>query len=262
MASEIDHVSSMHWPLTQVPDRQPDESTGPVPGVVADPGSDPDTDAARADAARADAATADAPTPDGPPSDAPMGERMHLVPRRTRMVPIATFEVPGAIRPIPQPDGWTDVLTGTDGPRFWDRIVLSEQARVGRYHRPVTVAFAEIVGLTDLAGQWGWDVSERALAACARRLGREIRSSDHIARLEQARFGILLTETTEIAAINFVERARASCERELKAVGNGVPNHVAIGFGWASPPAKGDLSDAIDLALARLAAELAIQPAD
>ncbi len=257
MASEIDHVSSMHWPLTQVPDRQPDESTGPASGVVANPDSDPVADAAPAEAATADASTSASST-----ADAPTAERMQLVPRRTRMVPIATFEVPGVIRPIAQPDGWTDVITGTDGPRFWDRIVLSEQARVGRYNRPVTVAFAEIVGLADLAGQWGWDVSERALAACARRLGREIRSSDHIARLEQARFGILLTETTEIAAINFVERARASCERELKAVGNGVPSDVAISFGWASPPAKGDLSDAIDLALTRLAAELAVEPAD
>jgi diguanylate cyclase (GGDEF)-like protein len=256
MAFEIDHGSSTHGLLTQVPDRQPDGSTRLVSGIVADPAYDPVAATARADVATADPSASDAPT----------AERRHLLPRRTRMVPIATFEVPGVIRPIAQPDGWTDVLTGADGPRFWDRIVLSEQARVGRYQRPVTVAFAEIVGLTDLAVQWGWDVSERALAACARRLGREIRSSDHIARLEQARFGILLTETTEIAAINFVERARASCERELKAVGKGVPNDVAIGFGWASPPTKGDLSDAIDLALARLAAELtvelAVEPAD
>ena len=267
MASEIDHVSSMHWPPTEAPDRQPDDSTGRASDVVADPAYNPVPDATTAVVATADAATADPSGPDasGPGSsgpDAPPAERAQLVPRRTRMVPIATFEVPGAIRPIAQPDGWTDVLTGADGPRFWDRIVLSEQARVGRYHRPVTVAFAEIVGLEGLAGQWGWDVSERALAACARRLGREIRSSDHIARIEQARFGILLTETSEIAAINFVERARASCERELQAVGNGVPNDVAIGFGWASPPAKGDLSDAIDLALTRLAAELAAEPAD
>jgi diguanylate cyclase (GGDEF)-like protein len=183
-------------------------------------------------------------------------ERIEIVARRTRMVPIATFEVPNILRPIAPPDGWTDLLTGADGPRFWDRIVLSEQARVSRYHRPVTVAFAEIVGLDRLAGQWGWDVAERALAACARRLGREIRSSDHIARLEQARFGILLTETTEIAAINFVERARASCERELGATGSA----VSIGFGWASPPDKGDLSDAIDLALTRLTADLAADP--
>lgn len=179
-----------------------------------------------------------------------------IVARRTRMVPIATFDVPAVIRPIAPPDGWTDLLTGADGPRLWDRLILGEQARVARYKRPVTVAFAEIVGLDRIAGQWGWDVAGHALASCARRLGREIRSSDHIARLEQARFGILLTETAEIAAINFVERARASCERELAPFGD----EVTIGFGWASPPAGGDLSDAIDLALGRLGAELAVEP--
>jgi diguanylate cyclase (GGDEF)-like protein len=174
------------------------------------------------------------------------------------MVPISTFEVTGLIRPIARPDGWVDLVTGTDGPRLWDRMILTEQARVARYHRPVTIAFAEVVGLDGLAEQWGWDVAEQALAACARRLGHEIRSSDHIARLEQARFGILLTETSEIAAINFVERARASCEEELAAIGSG----VTIGFGWASPPVKGRLSDAVATALTRLAAELAVDPAD
>jgi diguanylate cyclase (GGDEF)-like protein len=192
----------------------------------------------------------------GPSNEAGVSERTQLVPRRTRMVPIGTFEVPAAIRPIAPPDGWADVLTGADGPRLWDRIVLSEQARVARYRRPVTVAFVELVGLDGLAGQWGWDVAERALAGCARRLSVEIRSSDHIARLEQARFGILLTETSEIAAINFVERARASCERELDATGDA----VRIGFGWASPPDEGDLSDAIGTALTRLAAELRVDP--
>jgi diguanylate cyclase (GGDEF)-like protein len=226
MASEIDDALDDTSPATSTPADASDPATGPV-----------------ADGTGAAVTAAD--------------DRLRLIPRRTRMVPISTSEVPGIIRPIAQPDGWTDVLTGADGPRFWDRMILTEQARASRYHRPVTVAFAEIVGLDRLAGQWGWDVAERALSACARRLGREIRSSDHVARLEQARFGILLTETSEIDAINFVERARASCERELKAVGN----DVVIGFGWASPPAKGDLSDAVDVALARLATELAVEPA-
>lgn len=213
-----------------------------VPDAVAVPGGAPE----------------DGPAAEGPTTSVPAatGEPSLLVARRTRMVPIATFDVPAVIRPISPPDGWTDVLTGADGPRLWDRLVLSEQARVSRYHRPVTVAFAEIVGMDRVAGQWGWDVAGRALASCARRLGREIRSSDHIARLEQARFGILLTETTEIAAINFVERARSSCERELKAISG----EVTIGFGWASPPAGGDLSDAVGIALTRLAAELADAP--
>ena len=157
------------------------------------------------------------------------------------------------VAPIAAPDGWADVLTGTDGPRLWDRVVLSEGARCRRYHRPVTVAMVEILGLGELASEWGWDVAERALSACARRLAREIRSSDHIARVETARFGVLLTETTEIAAINFVERARQSCERELAPYGG----KVRIGFGWASPPPKGDLTDAVGVALRRLVDDLA-----
>jgi diguanylate cyclase (GGDEF)-like protein len=154
---------------------------------------------------------------------------------------------------IPPPDGWADVLTGTDGPRLWDRVVLSEGARCRRYHRPVTVAIVEVVGLAALSAEWGWDVAERALAACARRLAREIRSSDHVARIDSARFGVLLPETTEIAAINFVERARASCERELAPYRGA----VRVGFGWASPPAKGDLADAITVATRRLVDDLA-----
>jgi diguanylate cyclase (GGDEF)-like protein len=154
---------------------------------------------------------------------------------------------------IAPPDGWTDLLTGTDGPRLWDRVVLSETARCSRYHRPVTVAIVEVVGLADLAAEWGWDVAERALANCARRLAREIRSSDHVARIERARFGVLLTETAEIAAINFVERARASCEQELAPYGD----RVRIGFGWASPQGKADLADAIEVATRRLTSDLA-----
>ncbi|HET7028878.1 MAG TPA: diguanylate cyclase [Candidatus Limnocylindrales bacterium] len=158
---------------------------------------------------------------------------------------------------IVAPDGWADILTGTDGPRLWDRVILSEDARCRRYQRPVTVALVEVVGLGDLAAEWGRDVAERALAACARRLAREIRSSDHIARIEPARFGVLLTETTEIAAINFVERARQSCERELAAYGD----RVRVGFGWASPKDRGDLVDAARTALHRLELELAVDAA-
>ena len=164
------------------------------------------------------------------------------------------MESPRDIRAsIAPPDGWADLLTGTDGPRLWDRVVLSESARCRRYHRPVTVAIVEVVGLSDLAAEWGWDVAERALAACARRLAREIRSSDHIARIESNRFGVLLTETTEIEAINFVERARSSCERELAPY----RGKVRVGFGWASPPAKGTLEDAVTVSLRRLVDDIA-----
>jgi diguanylate cyclase (GGDEF)-like protein len=158
--------------------------------------------------------------------------------------------------PLELPTGWTDSVTGADGPRLWDRFILSEGARVRRYRRPVTVALAEIDGLDGLAHQWGWEIAIRAFAACARVLAAEIRSSDHLARVDRARFGVLLTETAEIAAINFIERARTSCEAELRQYGD----VVAVRFGWASPPPNGDLADAVELARERLEGERVVDP--
>jgi diguanylate cyclase (GGDEF)-like protein len=153
---------------------------------------------------------------------------------------------------VPAPTGWNDPLTGTDGPHYWDRLIISETARVRRYRRPATVVLVEIAGLTRLAAMWGPDVAERTLISAARTLSQSIRTSDHIARIEPIRFAILLTETTEIAAINFVERARVSCERDLRVASE----IVGVGFGWASPPKSNDLADAVALAQKRLEAEL------
>src|SRR6266545_6773600 len=166
---------------------------------------------------------------------------------------------PNAPRPIeppsllpPPPTGWSDPMTGTDGPRYWDRLISSERARVGRYRRPATVALVEVAGLEFLARQWGPDIAERALVLVARTLSREIRTSDHIARIETVKFAVLLTETSEIAAINFVERARARCDRDLGTSAE----LVRVGFGWASPPKSGDLADALSLAAERLSEDL------
>jgi diguanylate cyclase (GGDEF)-like protein len=161
--------------------------------------------------------------------------------------------IPVIAAPVTTPAGWTDSQTGTDGPRYWDRLILSESARVSRYKRPATVVLVEIAGLADLGRLWGPRVVEHTLATAARILSKEIRTSDHIARIEPLRFGVLLTETTEIAAINFVERARAACDRDLQVA----KEVVGVAFGWASPPNGGDLSDAMALATKRLEAELA-----
>jgi diguanylate cyclase (GGDEF)-like protein len=154
--------------------------------------------------------------------------------------------------PVPPPTGWNDPLTGTDGPHYWDRLIISESARVRRYKRPTTIVFVEVAGLTRLGRLWGQDVAERTLVSAARTLSQSIRTSDHIARIEPIRFGILLTETAEIAAINFIERARAACERDLRVASE----VVGVAFGWASPPKSNDLADAVALAQKRLEAEL------
>jgi diguanylate cyclase (GGDEF)-like protein len=152
---------------------------------------------------------------------------------------------------LPTPSGWSDPLTGTDGPRLWDRIISSEVARVSRYRRPATVVLVDIEGLDDFARTWGFDVAERLFVQLARTMAVESRSSDHIARIDRTRFAILLTETDEIAAINFVERVRAACESHIRA-----PDLVRIGIGWAGPSGSTDLRAAIDVAAARVAEEL------
>jgi diguanylate cyclase (GGDEF)-like protein len=149
------------------------------------------------------------------------------------------------------PSGWSDPLTGTDGPRLWDRFISSEVSRVGRYHRPATVVLVDVIGLDDYAQAWGPEVAERLFVQLARTLSVESRSSDHIARIDRTRFGILLTETDEIAAINFVERVRASCESQIR-----VSELVRIGIGWAGPIGSSDLRTAIDVAETRLAEDL------
>jgi diguanylate cyclase (GGDEF)-like protein len=152
----------------------------------------------------------------------------------------------------PLPSGWSDQLTGTDGPKFWDRILPSELSRVRRYGRPVTVVLVEFSGFERFASLWGIEVSERLFVASARALTVELRSSDHIARIDRTRFAVLLTETDEIAAINFVERARVACEARLSTAAG----TVAVGFGWASPSVSVDLRGAIDIAERRLAHDL------
>jgi diguanylate cyclase (GGDEF)-like protein len=178
----------------------------------------------------------------------------HEAPVDTTEDPGAPVSTPIAIveAPVPPPTGWNDPLTGTDGPHYWDRLIISETARVRRYKRPATIVLVEIAGLARLGRLWGPDVAERTLVSAARTLSQSIRTSDHIARIEPIRFGILLTETTEIAAINFVERARVSCERDLRVASE----VVGVAFGWASPPTTGDLADAVAVATKRLDAEV------
>jgi hypothetical protein len=74
-----------------------------------------------------------------------------------------------------------------------------------------------------------------------------------VVRLDEMRFGVLLTETDEISAINVVERLRAKVDRE---VGPRL-RHGRICFGWASPKGEQRLLEVIEPAEERLRQEAA-----
>jgi diguanylate cyclase (GGDEF)-like protein len=153
---------------------------------------------------------------------------------------------------IPEPAGWEDPLTGLEGPDYWQRILVSEVARSARYRRSLTVVIVELSGIEGLGATWGMDVARQAVRAAGQCLRRASRTSDHCIRIAEARYGVVLTETDEIAAINFVERVREAGPRSMP---NGFEG-LRFSFGWASPK-QGESADAVvRRAEARLAVEL------
>ncbi len=162
-------------------------------------------------------------------------------------------QTPGPHGPLDTPEAWADAASDLPGPEFWRTILAAESARCARYGRIATVVLAELVGLDSLADRWGEDVARQAIVTVAGVLRASGRTSDYLARLEAARFGMILAETDEVAAINFVERARERCEQELRAASEG----VRVAFGWASPSGSSTLLAAADQAETRLLAERA-----
>ena len=146
----------------------------------------------------------------------------------------------------------TDPLTGVLLPGEWNRILADEDARIHRYGRPATVVLIELEGLDRLVSVLGDEAGDRILPAVADSLGRHARGSDHIARLGPGRFAVLLPETGEVEAVNYVERIRQICELWLES--GSIALRLAIG--WASPAADGSLGDAFNEAQDRMFAEL------
>jgi diguanylate cyclase (GGDEF)-like protein len=141
---------------------------------------------------------------------------------------------------IPEPDGWEDPLTGLEGPDFWQRVLVAEIARSGRYKRNLTVVVAELEGVLDMADTWGVEVGRHAIREAAQCLRRMSRTSDYCTRIGMTRFGVILTETDEIAAINYVERVREAGPRSMPRGGE----HLRFSFGWASPK-QGEAPDLV-----------------
>jgi diguanylate cyclase (GGDEF)-like protein len=152
---------------------------------------------------------------------------------------------------LTEPAGWTDALTGAEGPRYWDRLISGEQARLRRNRRSVTIMFVELSGFEGTATSIGREAALQKFAHLSRRLAAQIRSSDHIARVGPGRFGLLLVETNELEALNFIDRVLKHLQTAI--ADDGLEIHV--GVGWASSEPGGKLSGAIATAEERLATD-------
>ena len=145
----------------------------------------------------------------------------------------------------------TDPATGLDNRLAWDRAVYQENERKRRYGRPVSVVIAELYGLDALAERVGHEAADRLVPAIAEALRRYGRTTDRVARVGHARFHILLPETDEVRAINYVERVRQACDLWLESGAVA----LSLSMGWASPGPDDDIEIAMVMAEDRLLAE-------
>jgi diguanylate cyclase (GGDEF)-like protein len=183
----------------------------------------------------------------GPARTAPVGIAAYPVGTGTAVAGRGTAAVTAtSIEPS------ADALTGLLTHAAWTRIVVDEEARIRRYRRPATVVMVELQGLDRLVELMGPSSVDRIVPAVADTLRRDARESDHVARLGTGRFAILLPETDEILAINYVERVRRAADLWLES--GAVALRMAMG--WASSAADGSLSDAEGLATDRMFIEL------
>ena len=153
---------------------------------------------------------------------------------------------------IPEPTGWEDPITGLNGPDFWQRVLVAEVSRSLRYQCALTIVVVELAGLDELGAMWGADVAHHALREGAQGVLRTSRSSDYCTRIGTSRLGVVLTETDEIAAINFVERVREAVPKRLP---RGAES-LKLGFGWASPKPGESADKVVRRAETRLMMEL------
>jgi diguanylate cyclase (GGDEF)-like protein len=141
---------------------------------------------------------------------------------------------------IPKPGGWRDHVTGLEGLDAWKRELVAEIARAARYRRPLTVVVFEVEGVTEPSEDAGEEAARHLLHEAAQALRRESRTSDLLFRIGLTRFGVILTETDEVTAINYVERVRDGLLPSLPIDGTG----LRLSFGWASP-VSGESADAL-----------------
>ncbi len=129
----------------------------------------------------------------------------------------------------------TDATTGLGSAVAWELWIAEEDPRERRYRRPTTIVLVELDGLDAVVAVHGRGVAARAAAMIGTTLRANVRNSDRAAVIGPGLYAVLLTETDEIRAVNFVERVRATCESWLATNAPG----VGIAFGWASPDGEG-----------------------
>jgi diguanylate cyclase (GGDEF)-like protein len=124
-----------------------------------------------------------------------------------------------------------DPLTGLINRGGWERVLETAQDRITRSNGSAGIALFKLGGLHRINMSRGHAAGDEHLQACAERLARAMRRSDHIARLAGTEFGALLSGVFPQALEDKVNEI----ERDLREA------DIEVAVGWAWSGVLGDL---------------------
>ena len=134
-------------------------------------------------------------------------------------------------------------LRSMPGRLEWNAAIERETARAARYERPAAVAVLELKPVRPSVTMDSW------LRVHAAPLGqvllRTSRATDIVARVANARFQVLLPETTAEAAGEFVERVVGECQEKLNELGAPLRVTSSVAEASADVPLREAVSQAI-----------------
>lgn len=115
-----------------------------------------------------------------------------------------------------------DSVTGIANARVFEEHASRAIAVSRRSGRPFTVAYIDLDGFKQVNDNFGHSEGDRLLRTIATLIRVSARSTDVVARLGGDEFGILMPDST-------VASARASLERIIGAIAEGVDDHWGVG---------------------------------
>ncbi len=139
-----------------------------------------------------------------------------------------------------------DNLTGAVNSRFFYSLVDSEIDRLGRYGRPLTVAYVDLDNfktVNDTLGHLGGDRVLRAVADCAK---EHLRKTDVVARLGGDEFAFLCPETDEQAARTIVAKVGGRLLEEMQLEGWPITFSIGVLTCYTAPDSTEDLVKRVD----------------
>jgi diguanylate cyclase (GGDEF)-like protein len=139
----------------------------------------------------------------------------------------------------------TDSLTGVLNRRAFYEAADLELKKIGRYRRPLTVAFMDLDNFKAVNDAYGHMVGDKLLQRVAERIKLQLRATDIVGRVGGDEYAVLLPEMDEAAAEIVISRLQTALLDEMARAGWPVTFSMGILTCNTAPPST---EDAVHLA--------------